>query len=720
MNIQDLIKLQFVSQFNSGAAQNRNAQQGAAGFVTIMHQFLFMLFMSVIDDVVKALPKFCEDAKSFFMQNAKKKMQDTLIIKPQELKDTSILLSTRHTTNSLVMTRTFNVSTDSSSSSSASRAASEESDGLVDSILAHISKLDNVPMLKLIDHGHIMISYKDKPIQITKDIFVKIDSIVTATGDAVSSIKLTLLSNTLSAAELATYAKNLYAKYQEELKNSLGNNIYFFDQKSRDGSGPSQLPPSADAETIRNHKRMAISTAPKNLSFTMSPFYSNKNFSNIFGNDVRTIEKRVNFFLQNRDWYDRKGVPYQLGLLLSGIPGAGKTSAIRAIANLTKRHIVNINFANITTATQLKNLFYSDKLTVYTDSTMSSSQTYFIPIEQRLYVLEEIDAIGDVVKQRKPEDMERNAQTINDELTLAEILTVLDGTMEVPGRIVIMTSNHPEVLDKALVRPGRIDVQVHFDNATRELIAEMFEAYLDRPFPRHMIDELPDRMLSPAEVGQVIFRNFAATEDHIPIIIKDLTSTANAKVPKELPRDDVDKEVDKEVDHEVDKEVDNNLDNLIKLDTPTIIDDQSMTVEAPIDTSNVKVPEAHITEKTTEAAPEPETTEVAPAPLETPETKIDDEADGNLSPIPTPLALRSAPPYKKLELSAERKALDAFMEEQNKVSPFDPKTYKSSVHLIPMFNENSLPLPLPIDCPLLPKGEVLPFNFDSHLYELTA
>ena len=32
------------------------------------------------------------------------------------------------------------------------------------------------------------------------------------------------------------------------------------------------------------------------------------------------------------------------------------------------------------------------------------------------------------------------------QLTLAEILTVLDGTLETPGRIVIMTSNHPEVL----------------------------------------------------------------------------------------------------------------------------------------------------------------------------------------------------------------------------------------------------------------------------------
>jgi len=111
----------------------------------------------------------------------------------------------------------------------------------------------------------------------------------------------------------------------------------------------------------------------------------------------------VDFFLKNRAWYDKRGIPYQLGLLLSGIPGSGKTSIIRAMANLTKRHIINVNFANITTATQLKNLFFSDKLTVFTDSTMFNADTLTIPIENRIFVLEEIDAIGNIVHQRDPD-----------------------------------------------------------------------------------------------------------------------------------------------------------------------------------------------------------------------------------------------------------------------------------------------------------------------------
>ena len=48
-----------------------------------------------------------------------------------------------------------------------------------------------------------------------------------------------------------------------------------------------------------------------------------------------------------------------------------------------------------------------------------------------------------------------------DGLNLAGVLNVLDGVVDSPGRIVIMTSNHPEKLDPALIRPGRINKQLH-------------------------------------------------------------------------------------------------------------------------------------------------------------------------------------------------------------------------------------------------------------------
>ena len=44
---------------------------------------------------------------------------------------------------------------------------------------------------------------------------------------------------------------------------------------------------------------------------------------------------------------------------------------------------------------------------------------------------------------------------------LQGLLNVLDGVVDTPGRIVIMTTNHPEALDAALIRPGRIDKKVY-------------------------------------------------------------------------------------------------------------------------------------------------------------------------------------------------------------------------------------------------------------------
>ena len=106
-----------------------------------------------------------------------------------------------------------------------------------------------------------------------------------------------------------------------------------------------------------------------------------------------------------------------------------------------------------------------------------------------------------------------------------EILTVLDGTMEIPGRIVVMTSNHPEVLDKALIRPGRIDVAVKFGYASRDLIMEMYRGYYDREFPISFSNLLPDNCLTPAEIGQILFRHFDANGD-IEKVIEDFSSTA--------------------------------------------------------------------------------------------------------------------------------------------------------------------------------------------------
>lgn len=92
----------------------------------------------------------------------------------------------------------------------------------------------------------------------------------------------------------------------------------------------------------------------------------------------------------------------------------------------------------------MRNLFYTDEITVNINN--EQTNTLKIPIEKRLYILEEIDAINDIVKQRDAyqRDTHQRDDKCEEKLTLGEILTVFDGILEIPGRIIIITSNHPE------------------------------------------------------------------------------------------------------------------------------------------------------------------------------------------------------------------------------------------------------------------------------------
>lgn len=488
MDLKEMIKLQFLNKTDASKTLR------------------YIVAVRIIDETFKHLgPIF-----HFLQQRFKKKAH--VAPTKKDLLTTSVLLDKRHFHNQVTMKRDWKTKLESF----------QDTNILVDSILALISKLDNVPDLYVIENTQTLINYLEKPFQVTNSIFAQVESIEKDpdTGTT-ASIVLVLMSNMLSSHEISKWVRRVYELYKEEIKNALGDTLYFFDHKHKsENVDPRGLVHGSDdpekAKAV--HHLMKIMSAPRQLNFVKSPFYSNKSFANIFGKEVREVEERVNFFLNNKSWYDERGIPYQLGVLLSGVPGSGKTSIIRAIANLTKRHIVNVNFANITTATQLKNLFFSEKLSVYTDSTMSDFQVLTIPLEHRIYVLEEIDAVSQIVKQRI--DGEVRDEPVPDELTLGEILTVLDGTLEVPGRMVIMTSNRPEILDKALIRPGRIDVSVKFGYAKKELIVEMFESFFGGEFPRDIMFQLPDEKLTAAEVGKVLFRNFK--NPHPEIVAHDL------------------------------------------------------------------------------------------------------------------------------------------------------------------------------------------------------
>lgn len=348
-----------------------------------------------------------------------------------------------------------------------------------------------------------------------------------------------IYSFTKTTDQLRNFLDEIKQKYTINVKNKLGNKRYYFNMH------PMNVPMDID-------KRKDLSRLPPNFAFVMKHFQTNRKFSNLFGEDIETIRNRVNFFCKNRKWYDEKGIPYTLGLLLSGSPGTGKTSTIKCLANETKRHICNVNLNNDMTKTQLENLFFNENIIVLNPMT-GQNETYCIPLDQRIYVLEDVDCQSDIVMERSLK-INNNKDNDTDEtiskkvlehyedkhkVDLSFLLNLLDGVLENPGRIVIMTSNFPDTLDSALIRPGRIDVIAKFRNCSNNTIIEMIEFFYDIQLSeedRTRISVFKEEIVTPAELSKVMFENFSefqATIDHMEQLSEKKIAEDQCKIKDE-------------------------------------------------------------------------------------------------------------------------------------------------------------------------------------------
>lgn len=73
--------------------------------------------------------------------------------------------------------------------------------------------------------------------------------------------------------------------------------------------------------------------------------------------------------------------------------------------------------------------------------------------------------------------------------------------------MVIMTSNHPQRLDKALIRKGRVDLSLEFRKASSQIVHEMFTSFYDKHWPSDVGGPSAD-CRTPAEVSAILFDNF--------------------------------------------------------------------------------------------------------------------------------------------------------------------------------------------------------------------
>jgi chaperone BCS1 len=85
-------------------------------------------------------------------------------------------------------------------------------------------------------------------------------------------------------------------------------------------------------------------------------------------------------------------------------------------------------------------------------------------------------------------------------ITLDDILNLWDGIQETPGRIIVISTNHYSKLDKALVRPGRIDITHEMKKASRNVIGQMYDCFYGKNIEADALALLSEYAYSPAEV----------------------------------------------------------------------------------------------------------------------------------------------------------------------------------------------------------------------------
>ncbi|HNG71959.1 MAG TPA: ATP-dependent zinc metalloprotease FtsH, partial [Chitinophagales bacterium] len=190
----------------------------------------------------------------------------------------------------------------------------------------------------------------------------------------------------------------------------------------------------------------------------------NVTFDDVAGLDEAKEEvKEVVDFLKNPKKYTALGAKIPKGVLLVGPPGTGKTLLAKAMAGEAQVPFFSISG--------------SDFVEMFVGVGASRVRDLFKQAREKapcIIFIDEIDAVG---RARGKNMMQSNDER---ESTLNQLLVEMDGFSGDKGIIMLAATNRPDVLDSALLRPGRFDRQISIDKPDQKGREQIFKVHLKK------------------------------------------------------------------------------------------------------------------------------------------------------------------------------------------------------------------------------------------------
>lgn len=200
-------------------------------------------------------------------------------------------------------------------------------------------------------------------------------------------------------------------------------------------------------------------------------------------------------FLSVEADYARLGVPYHRGYLFHGPPGTGKTSVARALATHFDLDVYFLALSDL-------------------EADTSVLQTVAQVQPRSMLVIEDVDVVH-AAQERTTQDDDEGGK----KMSLSGLLNALDGIATPHGLITVMTTNRLDVLDDALVRPGRIDRVEEIGYLDSVQLRALVRIFLGLSSDCDIPEGLD---ISPAQVVEIVKRNLRDPEAALLAIKSEL------------------------------------------------------------------------------------------------------------------------------------------------------------------------------------------------------